>query len=79
MLALAEELEELAQGAAAAAGGAPHDPAGLVIGHVGQIPPAAAVGDLIDADLDQALQTTVIQVIGHDPLDDPTDRVPGHP
>ena len=76
VLAVAEELEELAQGVAAAAGGAPHDPAGCVVGDVGQVPPAVPVGDLIDADLDQAVQTTVIQVVGRHQLVDPPDRVP---
>jgi hypothetical protein len=61
-----------------AAGGAPHDPAACVVGHVGQVPPAAAVGDLIDPDLNQAVQTPVIQPVGDHPFDDPPDRVPGH-
>ena len=39
----------------------------------------AAVGDLIDADRDEALQALLVEVIGDDALHDLPDRVPGDP
>src|SRR5437868_6585884 len=45
----------------------------------GQVALAAAVGDLIDPDRDQSLQPAPVEVIGQDPLDDLTDRVPADP
>ena len=39
----------------------------------------AAIADLVDADRDQAVQASLVEVIGDDALDDPPDRVPGDP
>ena len=38
---------------------------------------AATVGDLVDADRDQTLQTTLVEMVGDDALNDPPDGVPG--
>jgi hypothetical protein len=50
-----------------------------VIGDTGQVALPAAVGDLIDADRDQAVQAALVEVIGDDALDDPPDAVPRDP
>jgi hypothetical protein len=39
----------------------------------------AAIGDLVHADRDEAMQAALIQLLGDDALDDPPDRVPGDP
>jgi len=49
-----------------------------VIADRGQIALAAPVGDLVDADLDEPLEPPGVEVIAHDALDDPPDRVPAH-
>ena len=52
--ALAELVEEGLQGGAVAARRAPHDRARGVVGDAGQVALAAAIGDLVDADRDEA-------------------------
>ncbi|HKG03417.1 MAG TPA: hypothetical protein VKB03_09560, partial [Conexibacter sp.] len=47
-LALVEQLEELLQGLGVAAGRAPHDPAAVVVGDVGQVALPASVRQLVD-------------------------------
>ncbi len=56
----------------------PHDRTRSVIADRGQIALAAAIGDLVDADLDEPLEPPGVEVIAHDALDDPPDRVPAH-
>src|SRR5215211_5815324 len=74
---VAELGEERLQGGAVAAGCAPHDRAGGVVGDARQVALAAAVGDLVDADRDEAVEAPLVEVVGHHALDDAPDRVPG--
>src|SRR4051794_36402381 len=64
------------QRGAGAARGAPHDGAGGAIGDGGEAALTAAIGDLIDAEEDQALEPVLIEFIGDDAGDDRDDRVP---
>jgi hypothetical protein len=50
-----------------------------VIGDAGQVAVMAAVGDLVDADADQALEPALVEMVGDDALDDPPDGVPADP
>jgi len=49
-----------------------------MVGDQRQVALSAAVGDLVDADLDEALEPSLVEVVAHDALDDPPDRVPAH-
>jgi hypothetical protein len=71
--------EELGQGGAVAAGPAPHDRARPVVGHAGQVAVMAAVGDLVDADTDEAVEAALVEHVGDHASHDPPDRVPGDP
>ncbi len=62
--AVAELVEEGLQGGAVASGAAPHDRARAVVGNAGEVALPAAVGDLVDADRDQAPQTALVEVLG---------------
>ncbi len=77
--ALAELIEERLQGGGVAARGAPHDRPGLVVDDARQVAVVATIGDLVDADRHEALQASLIQVVGHDALYDLPDGVPGDP
>jgi len=77
--ALSELCEERLQGSGVSARPHPHDRARSVIADRGQVALAAPVGDLVDADLDEPLEPAFVEVIAHDALDDPPDRVPAHP
>jgi hypothetical protein len=50
-----------------------------VIDDAGEVALSAAIGDLIDADRDQAVQAGLVEVIGDDALDDLPDGVPADP
>ena len=50
-----------------------------VVGDRGQVAVMAAIGDLVDADADQAGEAALVEVIGDHALDDPPDRVPADP
>jgi hypothetical protein len=50
-----------------------------VVGDGGQVAVMAAIGDLVDADGDQALQAAFVEVLGDDAGDDRADRVPADP
>jgi hypothetical protein len=76
---VAEQPEEAPQGLTVAAGGAPHDRPGLVVGDGGQVAVMAAIGDLVDADADQAGEPVLVELIGGHPLDDRPDRMPADP
>jgi hypothetical protein len=78
-LAVAEFVEERLQGLGVAARGAPHDRAAAVIDDRGQIALAAAVADLVHADGDQAGQPALVEVVGDDARNDPSDGVPADP
>jgi len=75
--AVAAELgEELIEGAGVLAGLAPHDlPAG-VVGDQGEVVVVLLPRHLVHADVDQAVETVVVQPVSHDPLADPPDGVP---
>jgi hypothetical protein len=47
-----------------------------VVGDAGQVAVAAAPGDLVDADQHQSLEPLLVELVGHNPLDDPPDRLP---
>jgi hypothetical protein len=79
VLAVAELVEELGKGGAIAARSAPHDRARAVVDDAGQVAVMAAIGDLVDADTDQALQAGLVEMVGDHTLDDPPDRVPRDP
>ena len=49
-----------------------------MVGDQRQVALSAAVGDLVDADLDEALEPSLVEVVADDALDDPPDRVPAH-
>jgi hypothetical protein len=74
--ALAELVEERLQRLGVAARGAPYDRAGAVVEDAGEVALAAAVGDLIDADRDEAVQALLVEVVGKHARHDPPDRVP---
>ena len=65
-------------GLCVAARRAPHDPARAVVCDVGHVALPAPVGQLVTADLNESGQA-LIEVIGHDALDDPPDGIPGDP
>jgi hypothetical protein len=50
-----------------------------VVGDARQVALATAVGDLVAADGDQAVEAALVDVVGHHALDDPPDRVPRDP
>ena len=60
----------------AGAFGAPDDLAATVIGDEGQVAMALAPGDLVDADLDEAVEATGVQFVGADARHDPPDGAP---
>ncbi len=76
---LAELVEERLQRLGVAARSAPYDRARLVVDDAGQVALAAAIGDLVNADGDQAGQARLVEVISDDPGDDPPDGVPADP
>jgi hypothetical protein len=55
----------------------PDDVAGVVVGHDGQEPVTALVGDLVDPDAVQVVQAGVVDVVDHDRGDDRVDGFPG--
>jgi hypothetical protein len=75
----AELVEERLQRLGVATGRAPHDRAAAVVDDRGEVALTFAVGDLVAPDRNQAVQASVVEVIGDDALDDPTDRVPPDP
>jgi hypothetical protein len=63
-----------------AAGGGPHQPAGVVVDHDHQVLVPALVGDLIDPDPLEPLEPVDAGVdVGHDPGDDVAHRAPPDP
>jgi len=76
LLALAEFVEEALQRRGVAALSAPHDRAGGVIDDAGEVALAAAVGDLVAADRDQAAEPALVEVVGDDAGDDLPDGRP---
>ena len=77
--AVAEFVEERLQGGGVATGLGPHDRAAAVVGDAGQVALPLAVGDLVDADRDEAREALFVEVIGDHALNDPTDRLPADP
>jgi hypothetical protein len=77
--AVAELGEELGQRGAVAARTAPHDHAAGVVGDAREVAVSAAIGDLVDADANEAVEATLVKVIGGNASHDPPDRVPGDP
>lgn len=47
-----------------------------MVGDAGQEAMVGLVADLVDAEPDQAVQAILLNVVCHDPLDDPPDRRP---
>jgi len=45
-------------------------------GHTGQELVLGTVADLVHADQSQAVQPALVELVGHDPLEDVTDRLP---
>ena len=77
---LAQGLEESGQGGLVLAGGGPHQPAGVVVDHHGQVLVAALVGDLVDPDPPQpGEQVHLAGGVGPDPGDDRPDGAPRDP
>ena len=61
-----------------AALGCPHQPAGIVIDHAGEIPLSLAVGDFVDPDAAQpGQQVGLAGPLGHDPFHDGLHGPPG--
>ncbi len=50
-----------------------------MVDDAGEVALAAAVGDLVDADSDQAGEAVLVEVLGDDTRDDLADGVPAHP
>jgi hypothetical protein len=73
---LAEGVEELVERGLAAVLADPHHPAGVVVGHDGQVAVPALVGDLVHPDPVQPVQAAVVDVVGHHPADDVVDCLP---
>jgi hypothetical protein len=61
------------------AGLAPHDGAGVVVGHQRQVSVVFAPGDLVHPDVDQPGQPVGVQHVGGDPLTDRAHGAPGDP
>src|SRR5262245_49885879 len=75
-----QRIEEGAHGRAFAAGMSPHQPAGVVVDHDGQVLVVAFVGDLIDPDPPQAGQRVDAGGgVGPHPRDDDSDCAPSDP
>ena len=79
VLAVTNEVEELLQRGGVAARSAPHDRAGRVVHNGGEVPLAAAVADLVNTDLNEMLETVLIEAVGNDAGDDLTDHPPADP
>jgi len=73
----AEGVVELAQGCLAAAGRDPDDVTGGVVGDHGQELASLAVGDLVDADVVQAVQPRIVDMGVHQAPDDTVHGMPG--
>jgi len=74
----AEDVEKLQYRLRVAALGCPHQPAGIVIDHAGEIPLSLAVGDFVDPDAAQPGQQVGLPgPLGHDAFDDGLYRPPG--
>ena len=77
---LTEGIEEPLQSGLLPAGCGPHQPAGIVVDHHGQVPLPALVGDLIDPDPPQVGEPVMHRLdVGPDPGDDRADGAPGDP
>jgi len=77
---IAELVEEPVEGGVVLACRCPDQTAGVVIDHDGQVAMTALVGDLIDPDTDQPVETVRRSVgIGADALDDRPDGAPRDP
>jgi hypothetical protein len=75
----AEQIEELLDRLAVAAGGGPHQPAAVVVDDHGQVPMALAMREVIHADAREAgEQVTLRGLLAGDPRADRADRPPGH-
>ena len=77
--ALAELGEERLQRRGVVARRAPHERAGLVIDDAGEVALAAAIGDLVDADRDEAGEPVLVELLGDDTRDDLADGVSPDP
>jgi hypothetical protein len=53
-----------------------HDRTRAVVADARQVALAAAVGDLVDGDLDEPLEAALVEVVADDALDDRAHRVP---
>jgi len=73
--AVAELIEEGLQRLGVAARRAPHDGASLVIYDRCEVALAAAIGDLVDADRDEAVEAALVELVGDHALDNPPDGV----
>ena len=71
--------EELICGGRAGSFAAPHNPAAEVVDDQREVLVLALPGDLVDPDVDQAVEPVGIDLLIADPLDDPPDRVPIDP
>ena len=77
--AVAELVEEGLQGLRVATRRAPDDRAGAVVDDRGQVALPAAVGDLVHADRDEAIEAALVEPVDDDAFDDPPDGVPRDP
>jgi hypothetical protein len=68
--------EELVEGGGVLAGPPPHDLLTAMVGDQGQVVVALLPADLVDPDVDQAVQPVGVQLVGDDSLADPPDGVP---
>jgi hypothetical protein len=78
-LRLAEHREEALERLGVAARRAPHDCPRAVVEDRGQVALVAAIGNLIDADLNEAMQAALIELLLNDALHNPPDAVPRDP
>ena len=69
-----ELFEEAIGGLLARAVGSPHDLAAKMVGHEGEVVVLALPADLVDPDVEEAVQTGGIELVVTDALDDPPDR-----
>ena len=71
VLAVPEQVEELLQSLGVAAGGAPHDPLGLVVDDGSEVALPAAVADLVHADVNEVVGAVMVDAVGDDPVSHP--------
>ena len=75
----AEFVEERVEGGGVLARRRPTRLSGGVVGDQGEVLVMLPPADLVDADVDQAVEAVGVQVVGDDAFADPPDGVPVHP